>query len=448
MRYKIQLGLFSLSLIAYGILAFFNPAKAETVWIDNFNAVSNQCWYADQEATCTPNVGDPNREVEVWQEIEPNCVPSSGGCNDPDVPISAISMWVEQGWVDGDDWTAYIFNSQEMSDYIATGNVTTYRKAKTMYVEGAGEKKFVFDTVYHSTSTDHIGGILFKQSGCVGTCGYSLALTADNYPDTFPFVYRGGYKNRWSGSSRGYFSDYKDLQFRIYRDDTQFTITNPERYENISGVFDITGTCQTNVGLYIKPLATSTPIFYRQPACSGNAWTTRFTGLTSGAWYIYATSTEAIRSVAFNYSSATDDLLLQTPLLNWSCEITYLNSWNPCASFSNFINDWVSAVGLTIQDWSSKVSDVRPFSYVPEIYNSVQTVINATTTNTLLPNVGVTIATSTSPYFGTTISLFTPDVLLQILDQETWDTFRPYAISVLYILFVMYLWKRIIRLIS
>jgi len=438
------------AVILSGIALFGFSASAETIYQTNDTDATLLCWSSEsgEPADCGGSfqgTWDNTMQVYLWQDLLVN--PSSA---DPEIPLSAVSFWVEEfGGSGGNHYTAtaYFMDDSDWDVFVANGydNVIQARATSTpLSFNGDlnGWAKVDFPTPYTVDISNSVSHVVFKIVGPASVIrGIKIGTTNDSYP-TSAFT---NFSWLWSGGARAtdqffndygpkYFENLGDLRLRLYREDTQLTITSPPRSALLENPFNISGTCQDTVTwvLYDNALiASSTEAFYFTDACSANVWSRHFTSLNDGSWYIDASSTGQFTSSVFYWNNYEGNPLFpQYVFPSWSCEVPYF-SFDPCAAVSSFTRAIENSARAFAYSLKNLIETTPPFSYPVQIYDAVQVGLSTNASSTLALTV---------PVFGQqTLLADISQTPVQSVSQSQWNTMRPYFELVLYGSFIIYL---------
>lgn len=433
---------------------------AETIYQDASEA-EGICFFPqgpDFNCSTGTSTGNDGFTVRLRQQviIQPNIT------GDSEIPISAVSFYIEHLGRGGSSWTGNAVLYDENNQSVATSTATSFGSV--------GEVKFNFATPYVLTEEHEITNIVvFTQVPGGGTYAAPYwGLTSEGYPPPgytgFPQLWSGFYcydtgcSSYTPNSALGY-----DYRITIYRNDTQLAFTSPENNTTVNTTpTPITGTCTTGLGVDLQvyngvTYASSTESFGISLACSSNLWSTSV-NLTQGYWNAFASSTGQTAGITFYFlaqsllptASSTVPIeevnTIAEDLLNIpACAIPFLG-WDPCTVLNGFINVMkTSLTSFFTAAWENE-KNLRPYSYVYEVYTSMNYGFTNPTTTDALPAVNIEISATTSPYFAPQFdNLFVPSNVENIVPQSSWDTIRPFFNFVIYLVFLMWAWNWIRR---
>jgi len=249
-------------------------------------------------------------------------------------------------------------------------------------------------------------------------------------------------------------------KFALYKNDDTFTIDNPVNntsyFEPVS--LSYYGRCIYPDNIFIETqysssLVGSLSLNYASTTCAvAGTWLYNYGTSTAGYYALNASTTAGYTDgVSYVVTSITDTT--GSGIGNLSCTVP---TWS-CPELTIFVGDVCKAAAkvwssvqckITLQGLNSYVSVInkKPFSYIPEIYNSIRNGVTASSTAGTLPEAFVHISTTTtSPFYHPNMTLFQASTLTSIIPQNQWDTVRPYIIALLYIIWLRWLWFRILR---
>jgi len=311
----------------------------------------------------------------------------------------------------------------------------------------------------HSTSTPIEYVIIYvSQSGGSPLSGGVLRVNNNSIPfgvlAPVSLLYSGGASTIASAD----FANYGDLSLEIYEDNSNLYIDTPEQYETVSGTFNIGGRCQTssNVDLniiYDENLATTTIDFViTDIPCVSNAWNFEVTGGIdpAGDWYVVATDNYGgYDTVDFTYDETfVPDI--PVVVLDWTCNISFL-SFDPCAAFADFAEGIVGGIWNIIRGLGNTLTSSRPLGYVKEIVTAVKSANDtASSTDYLIPQARFAVPTTTAflnTKYRFDMNFLSASTFTNVLPKSSWDTIRPYMNLIIYLLFAVYIYRRIKNLV-
>jgi len=227
--------------------------------------------------------------------------------------------------------------------------------------------------------------------------------------------------------------------------------------EPLSGTFDIdiplqnatstspvtvSGSCSSTSSHYLfNFLYSTTSGEFWNPSVACNTGSYQYTAnLQPGHWFLQASSSGQYRERDF-FIVPTVITAVPTNLrqwfLDWSCNISYLSNWDPCATIGASVASVYDLAVDAGQQVINAINEVEPYSYVPQIVGAVQSGLVATTST---PFATSTINISTE-YFELNSQILSPDAFTDILTQDQWNSLRTYANILLYFSFLLYLFR-------
>jgi len=131
----------------------------------------------------------------------------------------------------------------------------------------------------------------------------------------------------------------------------------------------------------------------------------------------------------------------QCRIANWTCEIPFL-SWNLCEDLAYMTNNVSCYAYNTIKLNGLDIQNKKPYSYVTDFRTAFETG-NLSHTSTIGIITATATATSTTPSIVFTI--FDPSMFEDIISAEQWASLQGLFRTVLYVVFGLYLYRRILQ---
>ncbi len=423
--------------------------NAETVFDTNWNAVENTCWDGFGEGLCTDGVGYSNPGTyRIYQELH---LPVSSA--DPEITITGLSFYFANSSGIGGTEEVRLMDTDQLTSWLAGGTMYGHATGTIQLKNGEQKVDFSADPCVVNLAGDCPVGYVGIHLDISGGSPYvaQIRTAGDLYPTTsdFPFLWNGYYQSDT-------LSDDKDWMITVYRDETPLTFESPTHMEVVEPNFELSGTCNTNFNLTLMntfnyDAASTTAFFFGTEICSANTFSKTIASLSDEYWYAWATTTEqavyrkfyfddpdVISEIDFDYYSEFT--------AGWTCDLAIIG--DPCAAAAAIMDNVVNGVMDFVQGIYLTFRDSRPYAYIFEIKDSITSSIStASSTPESIGAVSISVPTSTAFTTGLPITLFDADTFEELLDETTWAGVRLIGVLSLYLVFLIFLYRKFIKVI-